>query len=231
LAPFVLVVAIGWGWAVADLAVRARQAVVLVVAPVLVLPAAGWAVSGDLAAVSWPSDWSVVATASRSLPPGPVLVLPWASVRMYPWNGDRPMIDPANRWIDRRVVGDGRLFVRGADGEVRSTPQEDPAARAIGVAAQGVGQLTGALRSRGYAGVIVERDVFGGGQQAARLRGEQLVASTPTLALYAVSGTASTSVPSGSVAGTLAGDAAALLAVIISGTICWVLAVQRRRTV
>jgi len=232
LAPFVLAVAIGWGWAVAELATQARRAVVLAAVPLLLLPSAAWAVSGKLAAVTWPKDWSTIATASRALPAGPVLVLPWASVRLYPWNGDRPMIDPASRWLRQRVVGDGRLFVGTASGAVVSTVQEDPLARTIEPAVSGTASLTSVLRSQGYAGVLVERDVQGAQQQTARLGGTTLVTSTPTLALFAV--TATTPMKSteiGSTAATVVGDVLALLAVTTAGTICCVSAVHRRRSV
>ncbi len=232
LAPFVLAVAIGWGYAVTEVSRQLRQAPVLAAVPLLLLPAAAWGASGKLVAGGWPSDWSTVAAASRQLPHGPVLVLPWASVRIYPWNGDRPMIDPASRWLDRRVVGDGRLLVRTSGGGIVATPQEDPLARAIGPAVDATGSLTATLRTEGYAGVLVERDVVGGAVQAARLRGSRLVATTPTLSLYEVTATsATTAAATGSQSLTLAGDAVASLAVIISGTISAFSAASRIRRV
>lgn len=232
LAPFVLLIAIGWGSAVAALASRAKQAAALAAVPVLILPAAAWGVSGALVAVDWPHDWSTVAAAARSLPSGPVLVLPWASVRAFAWNDNRPMTDPADRWLERRTVGDGRLLVRSSSGSVLATPQEDPLARRIGTAAAGTGALTQQLRSFGYAGVLVERDAFAGDRQASRLAGCRLAAQTSTLALYEVPNVGRpAAVETGSVTGTVVGDAVALLVVIISMTICAFWPSRRTRSV
>jgi hypothetical protein len=232
LAPFVLLVAVGWGWAVAELAAETRRTAVLAAVPMLILPSAAWAVSGQLVAVDWPSDWATIAGASRDLPPGPVLVLPWASVRAYPWNGNRAVADPASRWLPRRVVGDTRLLVRASDGKIVATPQEDPLARAISTAAEGSGPLTDLLIHQGYAGVLVESDVSVGSKEDSRLPGPaRLVASTPTLALYSLTGAKPVKIRTGSVPATVVGDALALLTVTIAGTICAVSAVHRRRSV
>jgi hypothetical protein len=124
------------------------------------------------------------------------------------------------------------LFVRTSSGRIESTPQEDPLARAIDSAVQGDGSLTATLRAKGYAGVLLERDVVGSDQQAARLQGTHQIATTPTLSLYAVSdATPSAAREIGSVPATLVGDALALVAVTIAGTICGVSAVHRRRSV
>ncbi len=181
LAPFVLAVALGWGVAVAELASRWRQAAALVATPLLLLPAAGWGIAGALVATRWPGDWATVAAASARLPPGPVLVLPWGSVRAFSWNDGRPFIDPADRWLPRRTVGDTRLAVG-----TLVTPQEDPLAREIGLAAAGSGPLLPGLQAHGYAGVLVERGLPGSSSDVRRLAGATPVEITPTLALYAV---------------------------------------------
>lgn len=181
LAPFVLLAATGWGAAVGELARRRQRAWLLVVVPGLLLPAAGWAVDGELAAVSWPADWPKAAAVADDLPPGPVLLLPWSAERIYPWNGNRPLTDPANRWLAHRTVGDQRLFV-GA----RHTPQEDPLARRIQPAVAGTGSLLPALRSQGYAGVLVGRDQPGAAAVVARLAGAPRRYVGPGLVVYAV---------------------------------------------
>jgi hypothetical protein len=181
LAPFVLVVAVGFGWLVAWAGDRVRLAPALALVPVLLLPAAAWGSDGALVAVHWPRSWSAVTAASRQLPAGPVLVLPWASQRQFSWNDDRVIDDPADRWLPRRVVGDDQLQVSD-----RATPLEDPLARAVAAAATGTAPLLGALQQQGYAGVLLERDQVGAAAAAARLSGLQPVASAPDLALYAV---------------------------------------------
>jgi hypothetical protein len=181
LAPFVLVVAVGWGTAVAELVAIRRRAWALALTPLLLLPAAAWGIDGELVATHWPPEWLDVASASQRLPPGPVLVLPWASVRSYPWNGGRPLDDPAARWLPRRVVGDTRLAVGGRD-----TAQEDPMARRIESAVLGRAPLKTALQTQGYAGVLLEGDVAGAATAARRLAGLPIAAGTGALTLYSV---------------------------------------------
>jgi hypothetical protein len=183
LAPFVLLVAVGFGWFVGEVARRARWAPALALVPVLLLPAAAWGSDGALAAVRWPGDWTTVASAASRLPPGPVLVLPWASERQYPWNSNRVLTDPADHWLARRVVGDDALTVGPA-----TTRLEDPLAVKIAAAASGSGDLVGALRAQRYSGVLVETDQPGAVAVTARLRGLPVVAATPTLRLFSVPG-------------------------------------------
>ncbi|HTW21169.1 MAG TPA: hypothetical protein VME70_13265 [Mycobacteriales bacterium] len=210
LAPFVLVVAIGFGVAVARATDRVRCAPALALVPLLLLPAAAWGSDGALSAVHWPGDWPAVRAASSRLPSGPVLVLPWSSQRQYGWNGGRTLAEPAAYWLPRRVVADDALAV----GSV-STPLEDPLARRIAGAVAGRGPLLAVLRRQGYAGVLLETDQTGSAGAAARLQGLRPVLRTGTLALYAVPGPVAVSEPRSPRAPTLAGDIAAALAVLI----------------
>jgi hypothetical protein len=209
LAPFVLVVAVGFGLVVAWAAERVPWSRLLIVAPALLLTSAAWGSEGALVAVHWPGDWSRAAGATHQLEAGPILVLPWSSQRDYSWNGRRTLDDPAARWLPRRVVGDDALRVGSG-----STVIEDPLARRIAVTVTGSGPLVTTLRAQGYAGVLVELDQPGAAADVARLGGASLVMSTPTLAVYGVPRPVSVHRTSTSVVPAVIGDLGALLIVI-----------------
>jgi hypothetical protein len=216
IAPLALALSVGLGAVAELLATRWRwRAAVLVAVPVALLPAATWGADATLASVQWPDAWQQVASASAQLPPGPVLVLPWAAERAYPWNGDRPQLDPADHWLPRRVVGDDALLV----GD-RSTPIEDPLARRVAPAVGSTGPLVTVLQQQGYAGVLVESDQAGAAAVLSRLTGTHLIRSTGDLALYAVPGTARVEVHRVPLAPILVGDILAALSVAVSLTIC-----------
>lgn len=210
LAPFVLLVAVGFGWFAAWALARVRVAAALPLVPLLLLPAAAWGSDGVLAAVHWPAAWPAVAAASAPLPPGPVLVLPWSAQRQFGWNGGRVLTDPAAHWLPRRVVGDDSLRVGAL-----TTPLEDPLARSIAAAATGTGPLLPVLQRQGYAAVLVERDQPGALAAVARLGGLRPVVVTQTLALYAVPGAARRSSPTAPVGLTLAADALVALVLLM----------------
>jgi hypothetical protein len=210
LAPFVLVVAIGFGCLVQWAHTQVRVAPAMAIAPLLLLPAAAWGSDGALVAVHWPAAWSATASASKQLPPGPILVLPWASQRQYGWNGNRVLDDPADRWLPRRVVGNDALRV----GDL-STPLEDPLARAVAPTVNGTGPLFPVLQKQGYGGVLVERDQVGAAPLAARLIGLREVVSSPTLALYAVPTPLPTTHATAPLRLTLAADSLVGLAVLM----------------
>lgn len=212
LAPFVLVVAVGWGRAVLDLYRCRRRAAALAAVPPLLLPAAGWGIDGALAGVTWPGAWAAAAAATDRLPAGPVLVLPWGLERSFPWNADRPLTEPAPLWLSRRTVSDTRAFV-GA----RHTPQEDPLARRIGPAVLGTGPLVEVLRRQGYAGVLVERDQPGGRAAAQRLAGAHPIVVTPSLGLFAIPRPAAGAVAEAPVPLALTGDGLAGFVIALSG--------------
>jgi hypothetical protein len=215
-APLALALSIGIGAVAELLAARWRwRAAVLVLVPVALLPAAAWGADATLTSVQWPAAWQQVATASVQLPAGPVLVLPWATERAYPWNGDRPQIDPADHWLPRRVVRDDALLV----GD-RSTPVEDSLARRVSATATGTDPLLPVLRRQGYAGVLVETDQAGAALLPPRLAGLHLLSSAEGLALYAVPDPARVDVSRAPLVPILAGDILAGLAVAVSLTIC-----------
>jgi hypothetical protein len=211
LAPFVLVVAVGFGVFVGWAAGRVRYAPALALVPLLLLPAAAWGSDGALVAVHWPRGWSSVESASRQMQAGPVLILPWASQRQFTWNGDRVLADPAGQWLPRRVAGDDSLQV----GDL-ATSLEDPVAKSMAAAVSGSGQLLPVLRQRGFEAVLVERDQFGAAAAASRLAGLNEVVSSPTLALYSVPGSTPRTFATASLTLTLAADALTGVLVLIS---------------
>lgn len=87
----------------------------MVVVPVAVLPTMAWGGAGALRAVSYPVSWSQAREVIRRDPrPGDVLVLPFESYRRFPWNGDRAVLDPAQRYFavpGRNVVANDSVRV------------------------------------------------------------------------------------------------------------------------
>jgi hypothetical protein len=223
LAPFVLVVAVGFGVLVELATDRLAVAAVLAVVPALLLPAAAWGSDGALSATSWPADWSRVTTAAKSLPDGPLLVLPWSSERAYPWNADHILTDPTDHWLAARVVGDQALRVGSS-----ATPDADPLGRRIAAAAVGHGPLLPVLQAQGYAGVLVQRDQPGAGALMSRLAGTRLVVTTRTLELVAVPGRRLVQVARAPLAPAVAGDAVAAATALVALAGC---ALLRTRSV
>jgi hypothetical protein len=215
-APLALLLSLGLGGLTELLVQRWRwRAAVIIAVPVALLPAAAWGADGTLVAVHWPGDWQQIATASGQLPAGPVLVLPWASERGYPWNAERPQADPTDHWLPRRVVGDDALQVGHT-----STAVEDPVARRIAAAATGTASLLPTLRNQGYAGVLLQRDQPGARAAAQRLTGLPVVRSSGALTLYAVPGSRRVAVRRAPLTPILVGDLLAALGLLTAVTMC-----------
>ncbi|MFI6988685.1 hypothetical protein [Nonomuraea wenchangensis] len=130
IAPLALVAALGLGALTERVAGRRAWVGAMALVPVAVLPTPAWGALGTLGAVAYPSSWSAArAVIERDPEPGDVLVLPFESYRRFPWNGDRPVLDPAQRFFavgGRRVVTNDA--VRVGDLVVGS---EDPRAREL----------------------------------------------------------------------------------------------------
>ena len=129
LAPAALVVALAAGHAVGRLARAPRTApwaVLLAVLPVLALPGLAWGVGGRLAAADYPADWLGLRAAVAQAPPGEVAALPWGTYRRLDWAGDRVVLDPLPRLLDRRTLADDALPLSGVT--VRG---EDPRAARV----------------------------------------------------------------------------------------------------
>jgi hypothetical protein len=126
LAPFALLVAVGFALGAERLADRVRgtgpvpAAAVLVAAvlfPVLTLPDLAWGGLGRLDPVRYPPDWDRVAAELRG-EGGELVTLPYTAFRAYRWNGGRTSLDPADRYLPVPVVVDDALAVRRPGGGV-----------------------------------------------------------------------------------------------------------------
>jgi hypothetical protein len=134
-------------------------ATVCCLALVAVLPDLAWGVGGKVTPVRYPAGWTAAA-ALVNADPRPVAVLPADSMRLYPWAGDAPILDPLPRWVSADVLTTGDLVIGGqtVPGEgnrareverlVRSGADADELARAgVGwVAVEGVGEKKGEPR-------------------------------------------------------------------------------------
>jgi len=156
-------------------------AALLVAAPVLVLPALAWGAAGRLAAVPYPAPFAEARAAMAADPAkGALLVLPWHLYRPYGWNGDRVVLEPAQRWFTRRSVGNDDLELAGL-----TVPGEDPYAARLGPLVRGAAPLAPALPGAGVRWVLLYKE---GDWRAwpGRLDGLVPVLDRPELALYRV---------------------------------------------
>jgi hypothetical protein len=193
-APLALVEAVAFGLGVerllaapwggtAEQARRLRRvaAAGLVAAPVLLLPALAWGAAGRLAAGDYPPAFTAARAAMAADPvPGAVLVLPWHLYMAHGWNGDRVVLDPAQRWFTRRAVGNDDLELVGL-----TVPGEDPYSARLGPLVGGSAPLAPSLPSLGVRYVLL----FKAGDWPAfepRLQGSRRVVDRPELALYRV---------------------------------------------
>src|SRR5207245_858041 len=120
-------------------------AVVLLLAPVLLLPGLAWGAAGRLRPAWYPPSWlNAARLIDDSRAQGKVLLLPWTAYRRPAWNGGRALLDPWPRLLRRPVIwNDGPLV-----GEVQMRP-DDPAAGRLGAVIAAPGPLTPALRAAG----------------------------------------------------------------------------------
>jgi hypothetical protein len=173
--------AASWG-GTAEQVRRLRRGVAagLVAAPVLLLPALAWG-AGRLAAVDYPAAFAAARTAMAADPiPGAVLVLPWHLYMAHPWNRDRVVLDPAQRWFTRRAVGNDDLELAGL-----TVPGEDPDSARLAPLVRASGPLGPALPSAGVRYVLL----FKSGDWPVyrpRLAGLEPVVDRPELVLYRV---------------------------------------------
>jgi hypothetical protein len=156
-APLALLEAVAFGLGVERLPPmlparrRAAAAVVLILAPVLLLPALAWGAAGRLAAVPYPRAFQEARAAmAADQVQGAVLVLPWHLYLAFPWNGERVVLDPAQRWFTRRAVGNDDLELVGL-----TVPGEDPYGTRLGPLVGGTAPLRPALPAAGIRYVLV----------------------------------------------------------------------------
>ena len=186
LAPAALVVALAAGHAVGRLARAPRTApwaVLLAVLPVLALPGLAWGVGGRLAAAHYPADWLELRAAVAQAPPGEVAVLPWGTYRRLDWAGDRVVLDPLPRLLDRRTLADdalplSRVTVRG----------EDPRAARVSAGLAAGERLPDLLRSAGVRYAAVHRGQPGSAATERALAGLPVLFSSRDLLLVELPG-------------------------------------------
>jgi hypothetical protein len=182
----------------------------LVAAPVLLLPALAWGAAGRLAVVDYPPAFAEARAVMAADPvPGAVLVLPWHLYQPHAWNGDRVVLDPAQRWFTRRAVGNDDLELVGL-----TVPGEDPYGNRLGPLVRGSAALTPALPGAGIRYVLVHET---GDWRAwpGRLDGLDAALDRPDLALFRVPAVpAEVRFPTPPVAPVVLADAAALALVV-----------------
>jgi len=104
---------------------RGAAAAVCCLALVAVLPDLAWGVGGRVTSVRYPPGWATAA-ALVNADPRPVVVLPQASMRHFPWAGVAPVLDPLPRWVSADVLTTGDLDIGG-----KTVPGEGTHARAV----------------------------------------------------------------------------------------------------
>jgi hypothetical protein len=191
-APLALVEAIGFGAGVERVLAllgpgRWRMVAVaaLVAAPVLLEPGLAWGAAGRLGPVAYPRQWQQARQIMAADPePGAMLVLPWHLYVGFPWNRDRVVLDPAQRYFTRRAVGNDDLEL-----ESVTVPGEDPYGGRLGPLVRGPAPLAAALPAQGIRYVLVlkvaEWAVF-----PPRLAGARPLLDGADLTLYQVPGPA-----------------------------------------
>lgn len=193
-------------------AVRRGFAVLAAAVPVLLLPGLANGVGDRVHPVRYPGSWERArAEVAADRAPGALLALPWSAYRTPAWNGRRTVLDPATKAFGRRVIADDRLRVGGI-----VVPGEDPLAARLTPAVEGSGPLVPAAAAAGVRWVLVERDVPAARVVELRLRGAEPVLDAPELSLWRVPDPAplhERTPPAGPV---VAGDAAAVLLVLLA---------------
>jgi hypothetical protein len=136
-----------------------------------------------LAAAEYPADWLQLRAAVSVAPTGEVAALPWGTYRRLDWDGNRVVLDPLPRLLDRRVLTDDDLplsavTVRGED--ARS------AAISAGIAA---GQrLPDLLRANGIRYAVVHRTQPDSAATERALAGLPVLYRSPDLLLVELPG-------------------------------------------
>jgi hypothetical protein len=161
----------------------APYAVLLAVLPVLALPTLAWGVGGRLAPADYPPSWTALRAAVDAAPPGEVASLPWTLYRRLGFAGDRVVLDPVPRLLDRRVLVNDDLPLAAAT--VRG---EDARAAAV-TAGLAAGQpLPDLLRAAGVRYAVVLRGQPGSAAAEAELAGLPVRLDTADLLLVELPG-------------------------------------------
>jgi hypothetical protein len=211
-APLAVALAAGFGagveWLAGLLATPARRRVaacLLVAIPLLLLPTLAWGAWGRLGVARYPASWAearAAVTADRV--PGGLLVLPWHLYVGFPWNHDRVVLQPAQRYFPRRVVTNDDLELRGL-----TVPGEDPWSPRLAPLVLGSGPLAPAVPPAGVRWVLVEK-IGPWSAYPPRLAGAELILDRGDLALYRGPPPRPVELPAAPAAPVLAADVVAL---------------------
>jgi hypothetical protein len=163
-------------------------AVLVLLAPVLLLPGLAWGAAGRLRPAWYPPQWLNAARhIDDSRGTGKVLLLPWKAYRRPAWNGGRALLDPWPRLLSRPVIWNDGPQV----GNVQMLA-DDPAARRLNAVITAPGPLTLALKAAGVRFVIADGGPTSGDGSAPglarRLPGATVVATAPGLVVYRLPG-------------------------------------------
>jgi hypothetical protein len=131
-----------------------------VLMPLALMPDLGWGLAGQLRPVNFPDEYAAARDALEQRvgqEPGAVLILPFTSYRVPPWNEGRRTLDPLGRYLTPNYVAADDLYVSG-----RRVQGEDRRARRIGevLAGRVPGDPDSALRAEGIAWVALDQQAL-----------------------------------------------------------------------
>jgi hypothetical protein len=147
--------------------------------------------------VAYPSDYGVVRDRLAVAGPGDAVSLPWQTLRRFPWNDGRTVLDPVPRAMTRTVVASDSLVVS-SRGRTVTISGEDPRSARISEALAAGEPLGPVLAEIGIGWAVVATDVP---MAAADLPADAvLVSPGEHLALYRLAPAAPVGVPDGTAA-------------------------------
>ena len=166
-APFALLLAVGFGEAVGWLHGRLRErprgvppsaAYAAALVPVLVLPSLAWGLLGHLRLATYPVEWTQVAALmdDAGAADDRVVALPFTIYRRFDWAHERALLDPAPRFFPGQVLVDDLLPL----GEGREVAGEAADAARIRQAVAD-GTLEATLHELGVRWVLIEHGTPG----------------------------------------------------------------------
>ncbi|WP_297824273.1 hypothetical protein [Mycobacterium sp.] len=190
----------------------------------LALPDLAWGVGGKVSPVHYPRGWAAVATAINEPAgdPGTIAVLPAGTMRLFPWSGAAPVLDPLPRWVRAEVLTSGDLVISGT-----TIPGEGAHARAVRELLL-TGPDPSALAAAGVGWLVVESGSAGDMGAAARtLSALAPVHRDNEIELYRIGGQ-SAGVPADRRAATMFAHLAWLALLIVGGAGAGIDAWRRR---
>jgi hypothetical protein len=126
-----------------------------VLLPLALMPDLAWGLAGSLRPVDYPAEYADARAALKQVADGEtgdVLVLPFTSYRVPPWNHGRRTLDPLGRYLTPDYVASDDLYVSG-----RRLAGEDERVRRVASILDGGGaDPSEALRAEGIAWVAVD---------------------------------------------------------------------------